>query len=323
MTENVTKTVDVWYVCDQVLCNFDCPYCSTQLARRDKGRRVWATDDGADRYSAVLRWLGGLPWRLRVRLQTLGEPFVSKQFLRGAAWLSLQSNIDFVELLTNGSFNSLQFKAWAATCNMDRVSLWITYHHTEISAETLVTSARMAQDVGAFVVVHALVFPDNLPAIQHLVELCKEAGLRTDVTVGHNFNGAYPKNGFVAILETEPKVLVSLYRHTAALRAMLMAHRGPKGEPCSAGHDYIRVHPDGSVYPCTPYRGLPLKQTGSALDPGFVPALRAQPYAPCEAEGLCSCKEDYFHLRTTRSTLRFPKSLGYYEADDDRAVDVG
>jgi MoaA/NifB/PqqE/SkfB family radical SAM enzyme len=313
MTVNVTKAVDVWYVCDQVLCNFDCPYCSTQLARRAGGRRVWAAGDSADRYRAVLGWLAGLPWRLRVRLQTLGEPFASKEFLRGAAWLCAQSNIDFVELVTNGSFTSRQFRGWAATCSMDRISLWITYHHTEIAAETLVTNARMAQDVGAFVVVHALVFPDNLQAIEHLVELCKEAGLRTDVTIGHNFNGAYPRNGLLAILETEPRVLVSMYRHTAALRTMVTAHRGPKGEPCSAGHDYIRIYPDGGVYPCAPYRGLPSKQIGSALDPDFVPVLRAEAYAPCEADGLCGCKEDYLHLRTARSVLRFPKSLGYYE----------
>jgi hypothetical protein len=29
MTAKLMRTVDVWYICDQVLCNFDCPYCST------------------------------------------------------------------------------------------------------------------------------------------------------------------------------------------------------------------------------------------------------------------------------------------------------
>jgi hypothetical protein len=185
----------------------------------------------------------------------------------------------------------------------------------------LVANARMAQDCGAFVVVHALVFPDNLQAIGHLVELCKAAGLRTDVTIGHNFNQAYPE-GFLAILETEPQALAALYRHSAALVAMATAHRGPKGSLCSAGHDYVRIYADGSIWPCAPYHGLAGKRLGSALDPGFVPTLRKETYAPCEAEGLCGCKEDHLHLAMARSALRFPRSLGYYEAAD-RVVHVG
>jgi sulfatase maturation enzyme AslB (radical SAM superfamily) len=317
------EAVDVWYLCDQTLCNFDCSYCATQPARRAAGRRMWANSDSEHRYRAILNWIARLPWRIRIRLQTLGEPFVSKEFLRGAAWLSTQDNVDFVELVTNGSFTPRQFEAWASTCAIDRVSLWITYHHTEISAETVVANAQVAHDKGAFIVVHALVFPDNLQKIEHLVQLCKDAGVRTDVTIGHNFNDAYPANGFLPILETQPQSLASLYRHVAALRTMLAAHRGPKGELCSAGHDYIRVDADGSVYPCAPYRALAYKRLGSALDPDFVPALRMETYAPCEFEGFCGCKEDYFHLKAAHSVLPFSKSLGYFEAAPDRFVQVG
>jgi len=197
-------TVDVWYLCDQTLCNFDCPYCTTQPARLAAAKRKWATPDGARKFRSVLNWLARLPWRLRVRLQTLGEPFVSEEFLRGSAWLSAQENIELVELVTNGSFRGRKFLAWAKTCTIERCSLWITYHHTEIAPEVLVGNARMAQDAGAFVVVHCLVFPDNLDAIAHLVALCKADGIRTDVTIGHNFNDAYPAHGLLPILETGP-----------------------------------------------------------------------------------------------------------------------
>jgi MoaA/NifB/PqqE/SkfB family radical SAM enzyme len=317
-----SHAVDVWYLCDQTLCNFDCPYCSTQASRRSVGEQMWASQDGEQRFHRIVRWLAGLPWRLRIRLQTLGEPFVSKAFLRGAAWLSQQPNIDFVELVTNGSFTKSQFRKWASTCVIDRISLWMTYHHTEIGPGSVVDAAQLAQDAGAFVVVHSLIFPDNLAGIERLVRLCKEKGIRTDVTVGHNFNHAYP-TGLLAILETEPNALVSLYRDTAALHATLAAHREPKGQPCSAGHDYIRINSDGSVYPCSPYRQLPDQYLGSALDPDFVPPLRAETYAPCRLDELCGCKEDFFHLEVAHSALRFPRSLGYYEPAPDHVVHVG
>ena len=315
--------IDVWYVCDQTLCNFDCAYCTTQPPRRAAGSRMWLGDKGEARYRRILEWLSALPWRIRIRLQTLGEPFVSPVFLSGAAWLSAQPNVDFVELVTNGSFTPRQFRQWATTCVIDRITLWMTYHHGQIRPDTLVDHASFAQEAGAFVVLHALAFPDNLDAIEQLVSLAKGAGVRTEVTIGHNFNHAYEANGFTPLLETAPARLVSLYRHRAALETMLIAHGRPAGQPCSAGHDYIRVYADGGVYPCAPYRDLPGKLLGSALDPGFVPTLRADTYAPCETPGNCSCKEDHFHLKTAHAALSFPRSLGYYDAAADRVVHVG
>jgi MoaA/NifB/PqqE/SkfB family radical SAM enzyme len=318
-----TSAIDVWYVCDEVLCNFDCAYCTTQTARRAAGNRVWATEESAARYRTILAWMAGLPWRLRIRLQTLGEPFMSQDFLRGAAHLASSKNVEFVELVTNGSFTDRQFSAFAATTEIEKISLWMTYHHGQIEAEVLVSNARMAASLGAFVVVHALLFPDNRDAIERLVKLCKAADLRTDVTIGHNFNNAYPTKGLLAILETQPNALVDLYRHTAALQTMAVAHRGPRGELCSAGHDYIRVYADGEVYPCAPYRGVGGTRLGNALAPGFVPVLRTAAYAPCRAEGFCGCKEDHFHLKAARTALRFNRSLGYYEVSDGAIVHVG
>ena len=311
------RTIDVWYVCDEILCNFDCPYCTTQTPRRLGGRKVWANPDGARRYDTILRWLSGLPWRLRIRLQTLGEPFMSQAFLEGAAWLSRQENVDFVELVTNGSFTPRRFERFAARADIERISLWMTYHHTEIAPETLVENARRAQELGAFIVVHLLLFPDNLDTSRDLIARCERAGLRTDVTIGHNLNDAYPGQGLLPVLESDPQRLFEAYREHAAIEAMVLAHRGPGGLPCSAGHDYLRVFSDGEVYPCAPYRGRTEHRLGNALDEGFQPRLREEPYAPCQATGLCACKEDYFHLQAARAALTFARSLGYYEPADE------
>jgi hypothetical protein len=303
-------SVDVWYVCEQTLCNFDCSYCVTQAPRRQAASNMWLNEGGEVRYRAIVEWLAALPWRLRLRLATLGEPFVSSQVLAGAAWLSKQKNIEFVELLTNGSFRHEQFRRFADQADVSRITLWITYHPTEIEAERVVEAAAFARSLGAFVVVHGLLFPDSVAAISHMKQLCQERDLLCDVTAGHNYNAAYGEAEYL-VLGSGHQAL-SQYRHQAALQAMLAANQGARGRPCSAGHDYFHIRPSGDVYPCSPYSSNPQHRMGSALDPTFVPQLRAG-YSPCEALGPCGCKEDYLHLQIARSSLQMGPSLGYYQ----------
>jgi MoaA/NifB/PqqE/SkfB family radical SAM enzyme len=304
------KTIDVWYLCDQSLCNFDCAYCVTQPSRRSAHDNLWVSPDGATRFRRVLSWLAGLPLRIRVRVQTLGEPFVSRDFLDGAAWLTRQENVEFVELVTNGSFRQEQFGQFAEKADPARLSLWMTYHPTQIGLERLIESARTARALGASVVVHGLLFPDTIDEIKNMVAQCAKADIPADVTAGHNYNGAYADRGYVPILEDHQAL--SMYRDDAVRAAMAQAHKRVYGAPCSAGHDYLYIGPDGGVYPCSPYARASQHFMGSALDPAFVPALRPGPCTPCENKGMCTCKEDYLHLTSVRSILQMGRSLGYY-----------
>ena len=306
---NVSDAVDIWYVTDQTLCNFDCSYCVTQKTRRRAEQRMWESDESASRFRKILGWLGTLPWQLRVRLQTLGEPFVSREFLDGAAWLSRCPNIEFVELVTNGSFRQAQFDQFAQNADIARVSLWITYHQTEIDLDRLIANALFAKERGASVVVHGLLFPENLTDIEAMIDRCSERGIPTDVTVGHNHNDVYKGRGYLPVLDSNSEAL-AFYRQGIAAEAMLAAHNGPLGLPCSAGHNYLFLNRRGDVFRCRPYAHQdPL---GSALEPGFVPRLRQGGYSPCEHKGACVCKEDYLHLGRARQVLNMGRSLGYY-----------
>jgi MoaA/NifB/PqqE/SkfB family radical SAM enzyme len=310
--------IDVWYMPHQILCNFDCAYCSTAEVRGD---RMWGTEDGAQVYRRIIEKIAALPHPIRLRMVTAGEPFVSKELLEGAAWLSHQPNIQFVEMLTNGSFRETQFRKFAAEAQIEKISLWITYHPTQIEAERVVAAARLASDLGAFVVVHALLFPDTVETTARVQALCREAGIRTDVTSGHNYNGAYDGHSSLPIADTDPAWMASMYRHRGALESMMVAHGNLRGAPCSAGHDYVYITPVGSVFPCYRYaQNLPRTQLGNILDDGFVLELRAKEYAPCAMETGCYCKEDYFHLKIARDQLQMSgRSLGYYDNTDDAA----
>lgn len=313
--------LDVWYMPHQILCNFTCAYCSTAGVQGD---RMWGTEDGAQVYRRIIEQIAALPRTIRLRMVTAGEPFVSKELLAGAAWLSHQPNIQFVELLTNGSFRDHQLRSFAAEAVFEKISLWITYHPTQIEAERVVAAARLASELGAFVVVHALLFPDTIESTTRLQALCREAGIRTDVTSGHNYNGAYDGHSSLPIADTDPAWMASMYRHRGALESMMLAHGNLRGAPCSAGHDYICITPAGSVFPCYRYaQNLPDTRLGNVLDDGFALRLREQEYAPCRLETGCYCKEDYFHLKLARDQLAISeRSLGYYENTDDAAARI-
>ena len=310
--------IDVWYMPHQILCNFSCAYCSTAGVRGD---RMWGTEDGAQVYRRIIERIAALPRVIRLRMVTAGEPFVSKELLAGAAWLTHQPNLRFVELLTNGSFREPQLRRFAAESAFEKISLWITYHPTQIEAERVVAAARLASELGAFVVVHALLFPDTVETTTRLQALCREAGIRTDVTSGHNYNGAYDGHSSLPIADSDPAWMAAMYRHRGALESMMLAHGNLRGAPCSAGHDYLNVTPTGSVFPCYRYaQNLPGTQLGNILDEGFELRLREQEYAPCRMETGCYCKEDYFHLKLARDQLAMSeRSLGYYENTDDAA----
>jgi len=295
---------------DQTLCNFDCPYCVTQPIRRSVPKKMWGSEDGEDRFKRILRWLANTPWNLRIRLQTLGEPFVSSGFLSGAAWLSQQPNVQFVEMVTNGSFRDEQFHHFATTAEIRRITLWMTYHPTEITAEHLLSRAMLAKSLGAFVIVHCLIFPDTEEKIDFLINLCRKNDIPTDVTAGHNYNGAYGSAGLIPILNANPKALLR-YRNKAVLKAMLTAHNDVLGLPCTAGHDYLFIRADGAVYPCGAYALLDHQQIGNVLNPEFKPVIQPGRYSPCTKSGVCSCKEDYLHLQIAKFTLKMGQSLGY------------
>ncbi len=65
------------------------------------------------------------------------------------------------------------------------------------------------------------------------------------------------------------------------LSALLVGLYGMPGRQCSAGNDYIFVDNWGDVYRCFCYANTKKNKLGSIFEPGFVPQLREEAYAPC------------------------------------------
>ncbi len=312
------RSINIWYVCGLSLCNFDCSYCASGQPGQGDGRtndRMWRNEDDPARYQKVLDWIGRQPYRIGLRLQTIGEPFVSWDFLKGAVRISESPNIRFVELVTNGSLLKKRLPRFIDDHGADpgRFSLWVTYHHTEISAPDLVDQVGFARDLGVEVVVNSLVFPDNADDLRHLAALCRERDLRLNVDLGQNFNAAYEGRPFVTVLDDKVVAVMRDLKTDPRIQVTsITAWGSPAGLQCSAGHDYVHITPDGDVFPCRGYQAGGRKtRLGSAVDETFTLDLRQEEFMRCALVRGCTCKEDFLHMRMARTPGRGDhRSLG-------------
>lgn len=312
------QEINIWYICGLSLCNFNCSYCASGLPSEGGKRtsdREWSTNEDQERFNKVLEWIARQPFSIGIRLQTIGEPMVSRSFLKQVAQLSECSNIRFIELVTNGSLISKRLPNLLYKYGIlaDKLSLWITFHHTEISVDDLMEQVMFAHNKGLKVIVNSLLFPDNAHLVMKLSSLCNDNGIKFHADLGHNYNNSYPGTQYFAVAEDKnATVLTSLNIDSQIKKTAIIASNKPNGFLCSAGHDYIFISSEGDVYPCRPYYKDTIKKLlGSALDESFILQLREREYARCAVtHAKCTCKEDYLHMQIARSTLTDPRSLG-------------
>jgi MoaA/NifB/PqqE/SkfB family radical SAM enzyme len=300
----VADLVRIWYVSSQRLCNFRCTYC-VSIGDYAKSNKIdWRhPNDHAD-FQRVVSWIGTTPFPVGVRLATLGEPFASWDFLDQAAWLTKQPNVEFVELLTNGSLLKSRLPKLAEIADLTKLSLWVTHHPSEISVEKLVENARFAQEkYNCFVVLNALLFPDTVPEVNALREAATAAGIRFNLDLGYDPGnetaGQYQPSRMVPILQEERGMekAVEYGAKRELLDVNLMAMDHVHAQPCSAGNDYFYIGIDGDVYPCSRYYVLKYDRLGNIADPDFRLDWHAGTYRPCRAQFGCCNKEDFLNLQ--------------------------
>ncbi|HUZ54901.1 MAG TPA: radical SAM protein [Streptosporangiaceae bacterium] len=317
--------VRIWYVSAQRLCNFRCKYCVSVSDYAKSNTEDWFEPDDLARFEKIVRWIADRPFRVSVRLATLGEPFASRPFLAQAAWLSTRPNVDFVELLTNGSLLKRRLDQLDREGDISKVSLWVTHHHTEISVPRFIENARFAEEkYGCFVVVNGLLFPDSEASVLELKQAAEEAGLRFNLDLGYD---PLTPHGVHTTLETMVPVLreedgigraIRLGANPKLLRLNLLAMRDLRHQLCSAGHNYLYIGIRGDVYRCSRYQALDKDRLGNVLDEDFELRLNKARWVPCEAGFGCGNKEDFLNLRRPDREDEPPaRSLGWIGADTD------
>ncbi len=301
----------IWYVAAQRLCNFHCAYCVSIGDWAKSSQLNWRSSRDLEDFRKIVHWIGTRPVPVGVRLATLGEPFASQDFLQSAAWLINQPTVDFVELVTNGSLLKSRLPKMAADADLSKLSLWITHHDSEITAERLIKNAIFAQkEYNCFVVINALLFPHNIAEVRDVRQAAENAGLRFNLDFGYlpsAAEGTFARADEVIPIMSRPDwpdLVASLGADQDMLSANLTALNDVHKRPCSAGHDYLFIGIDGDVYPCSRYYGMKHGRLGNVLDEDFVLDLRSEQLAPCHAPFGCSNKEDFLNLSVVDARRR-------------------
>jgi MoaA/NifB/PqqE/SkfB family radical SAM enzyme len=299
----MNELLRIWYVASQRLCNFGCDYCVSTGEWAKDSRHDWRDPDDESNFRRIVEWIANQPSELGVRLAGLGEPFASPSFLSAAAQLSTRSNVRFVELVTNGSLLKRRLKNLRATANLERISLWITHHHTQIGVERFLDNVLAARDLGCFVVVNTLLFPGNVAEVEELRRRTANEGIRFNVDLGYRpdaDSGTYRRSTEVVPMVSRDewhRQAVSLGVDPELLNTNLVALDDCTGRPCSAGYRYFFIGIDGDVYGCSRYYELQHERLGNVLDEGFQLPRRREEWLPCAAPYGCSNKEDFLNLK--------------------------
>ena len=308
-----------WHLCGVSLCNFDCAYCVSGLPEAGGSRTrkaMWVNAEAESQLTRVTAWFRSLPFPFRLRLQTIGEPFVSDVFLQRTAAILENENAQYVELVTNGSLLTRRLpRLLEQIGDRSRLSLWVTFHHTEIALGPYIEQIRFARDLGVTVTANALLFPDNVDVLRKLKQSCEEHEISVNVDPGYAINGTYGGSSHVPIIEQlETSEYGDFIRNHDVFAANLAAIYSPSSMTCAAGSNYFFITMAGDVYPCFPLAESDSRcRIGSIEDDAILtklgsgePVMRACPLT----RGGCQCKEDFLNTDLAQSGQSRERSLG-------------
>jgi MoaA/NifB/PqqE/SkfB family radical SAM enzyme len=306
--------LEIWTIIDMTLCNFNCPYCASgqpgQGGERSRDK-AWKDETSSTKFQKIIRWVSRIPVPVGLRLQSVGEPFMCEEFLKGAAWLSNQRNIHYLELVTNGSLVKNRWARLAQDANLDRISLWMTYHHTQTTADRIVEAALFAQSQGVPVVLNTLVFPDNYDKVEYARKLCDDNKINISTDIGYDLECRTGAKGFIPAFYDDEARTRTLYGHDLILHENISTHWG---ERCSAGRNYIYVSSEGEIYRCFQYFMKDKRSTlGNVFDASFKVYAGKELYEPClfSRTERCFNHEDFFHLETIGCKRTISRSMTY------------
>lgn len=318
-------------------CTYSCEYCvaaSGQFqttgndSKRGMGRPTWG-EHGRETATRAIQWAASLPYQVGIRYDAHGEPFLSDDVMHDVTWLTSQKNVSFVEVQTNASMFEKRSPDFSRLCDPRKLTLFCTFHHSQISPLDFMKNVRLACDLGITVIVNVLAFHDNVERVRQVLDLCSDLGIPTSADIRYpGFTVTPTPDGkrarhflrcdpITALIAAGPQGLAvfdlladsgPLGKDVHYLAALLAGLYAMPGRMCSAGHDYLFVDKWGDVYRCFCYADMAKEQLGSVFDQGFVPVLRKEVYAPCHYPATCHQKEEYGNLRLLRQyrNLRRP-----------------
>ncbi len=251
-------------------CNYGCTYCP--FSKRPPRKNVLRADRAAlDRF---VEWVRGAErWQLQILFTPYGEALIWPWYRRALVELSHVPHVRQVSIQTNGSAPT----DFLDDADLSRVSLWVTYHPTEMNRADFVARIAALHERGTRLSVGMVASPARVDEAEAL-----RAELPKDVPFWLNAQKPGVRFGdedVARLRALDPMFELETRRHRS------------RGQACRTGEDVISVDGDGTIRRCH----FVDEVLGNLYADELVRVLRARacPRATCE------CWIGYAHLPST------------------------
>lgn len=210
-------------------CNYSCAYCP--FAKRAMDDAVLATD--RTHLERFVHWVvTQSTHRLQILFTPYGEALIHPWYQEALFTLSHCAQVDLVSIQTNGS-GPMQ---WIEKTNLARLSLWITWHPSQISRAKFLARIRSLHEAGVQLSVGCVAIPEaieNVEALRH--ELPDDVYLWVNA---HRPGTRYDDAAMQRWSAIDPLFPLDLYPQAS------------RGQSCRTGRDVFSVDGLGDIRRC-------------------------------------------------------------------------
>lgn len=210
-------------------CNYGCSYCP--FSKRDPARRVLERD--RRELARFVAWAEGeARWELEILFTPYGEALIWPHYQEALVALSRCAHVRQVSIQTNAS-GRLGFLDAA---DRGRVSLWISWHPTEIALDPFAARILELHRAGTRLSVGAVAVPAHLELVEAL-----RVALPVEVPMWINAqkpNVRYAEAERARWRAIDPAFDLDVRRHLT------------RGAACLTGEDTVSVAGDGTITRC-------------------------------------------------------------------------
>ncbi len=275
------RKLDLYYRGGLSSCNYACPYCPFAMAGDD----VETIARDRESLTRFVRWVTELgETRMRVMLTPWGEALYHLAYQEALITLSHLSHIDCVSIQTNGSCEM----DWVRDAKHNKLSLWISYHPSELSLDSFLDKCAQLDRLDAHYSVGMVALNDSAKTVEQL-----RRRLRSDRYLWLN---AHKDKGPV-----DDSASIDLWTRIDPFYAHNRVDHKSQGKACRAGSISLFIDGSGEIRRCH-FVDEPL---GNLADADWRKALTNEA-CPNKA---CGCWIGYSNLEHLKLEERFGRGL--------------
>jgi len=249
-------------------CNYACSYCPMAMQTETKDEK----EQDRKSLKSFVDWITfNSSVQFRILITPWGEALVRRWYREKLVELSHLEHVEQITVQTNLSRNP----SWLREANLNKVTLWITYHPDQVRQEKFLLQLKMLDDMNASYTVGMVgkeQFSEEIKTMRDLI----------------------PKNRYFWINAYQPGIhqysepLVKAFNKVDPLFWLNYKSISSQGKSCSAGEDSLFVDGFGNIKRCH----FVEKKLTHIYDPNWKNILKPRKCPNAK----CNCYIGYIHL---------------------------